>query len=154
MMDYALKSFCQCDGLITAVREKEKELDEAKESLDHWIREWEKFETKQRAAYEAIDQVVTIFPGKLAVLAAKSLRETIASWYMTVKRLEGELKDLKSQRNGCASHLERCAECGGLFTTTIQGCIRKCAGCGKFYCINCFDVGIELWEIENPIPMY
>ena len=70
-------------------------------------------------------------------------------WSKNLRVADKELKALEKLRDDCWSNTKICAECGEPFTTTVSGCIKKCSGCERWYCINCFDPEIEKWELEK-----
>jgi len=73
-------------------------------------------------------------------------RSRLNYWSTELEKRKEKYGIIKDKLNGCYSSLTECKGCGEEYVDK-KGCGRKCAGCGRWYCTNCFDEAIESAEL-------
>lgn len=73
-------------------------------------------------------------------------KKDIGDCKVVIQMLNDIIDTIEEELDDCYSSLTNCAACGEEFVDKEE-CGRECAGCGRWYCINCFDESIESAEL-------
>jgi len=67
-------------------------------------------------------------------------------WSTELEERKEKYGIIKDKFNECNSNLTECKGCSEEYVDKKE-CGRKCSGCGRWYCTNCFDEAIESAEL-------
>lgn len=153
------------DDLLDEYINLENELENLREELDYLIEVREKF-------LKMLRKPLPDWKRKQIKLLLKRLEQwinecenAIAELESQLEELEGEIEDCEVQLEmlgdicnaiwdeleNCESNLIPCDACGEEFIDDTD-CIKECEGCGRMYCVNCFDPAIEKAELAAGEP--
>ena len=144
---------CDCSEFEDRLAKKEVEIEKAeemvstremilgmeREHLESVRKELER--TKDSAMREALKRVC-----KYCEENVKTSERKLKGWLVTLEMLRDMYKAILYELKKCVSSLIECKACDEEFEDKEE-CGRECAGCGRWYCINCFDEAIEIAEL-------
>lgn len=101
---------------------------------------------KALAAYIALVLAYYVPTAAASVALEAFYRNRLNYWSTELEKRENKYGIIKDKLNDCYSSLTECKGCREEYVDKKE-CGRKCAGCPRWYCTNCFDEAIESAEL-------
>ena len=101
---------------------------------------------KALAAYIALVLAYYVSTAAASIALEAFYRLKLNYWSTELEKRKRKCGIIKGKLNGCYSSLTECKGCGEDYVDKEE-CGRTCAGCGRWYCTNCFDEAIESAEL-------
>ncbi len=101
---------------------------------------------KALAAYIVLVLTYYVSTAAASVALEAFYRNRLNYWSTELEKRKKKYGIIKDKLNGCYSSLTECKGCGEEYVDKKE-CGRKCSGCGRWYCTNCFDEAIESAEL-------